>query len=252
MSVSPYLDIYSVLVGTIERQSITIPIRFPTGPKKDRKIIDEHALIDCGAGGRFIDQNYARKLNLPLIPLSKPLPVKNVDGTPNKKGSIRHKVRLRLKIGNRYFKETLLVSGLGRQKIILGLPWLTEHNPDINWQTGVIKWRDPDQSIKRIRTTIEEEPDNREWMDRTVNKLDTPEHTLEERPETDNLETPDDSLTISFINGELNEEAKDIWINTKVTTSQAFAQKYEEKDNFAAEMINDLKEDKEEESEEDF
>ena len=140
MSVSPYLDIYSVLVGTIERQSITIPIRFPTSLKKDRKIIDEHALIDCGAGGRFIDQNYARKLNLPLIPLSRPLPVKNVDGTPNKKGSIRHKVRLRLKIGNRYFKETLLVSGLGRQKIILGLPWLTEHNPDIDWQTGVIKW----------------------------------------------------------------------------------------------------------------
>ena len=43
-------------------------------------------------------------------------------------------------LGDRYFKETLLVSGLGRQKIILGLPWLTEHNPDINWKTGVVKW----------------------------------------------------------------------------------------------------------------
>ena len=158
MSVSPYLDIYSVLVGTIERQSITIPIRFPTSLKKDRKIIDEHALIDCGAGGRFIDQNYARKLNLPLIPLSKPLPVKNVDGTPNKKGSIRHKVRLRLKIGNRYFKETLLVSGLGRQKIILGLPWLTEHNPDINWQTGVIKWRDPIHQLNGSERQLKKNP----------------------------------------------------------------------------------------------
>jgi len=155
MSVSPYLDIYSVLVGAIKWQSITIPIRFPVGQKNNRKIIDEHALIDCGAGGRFIDQNYARKLKLPLIPLSKPLPIKNVDGTLNKKGSIRHKVQLRLKIGHKYFKETLLVSGLGRQKIILGLPWLTEHNPDIDWQTGVIKWRDPDRQIKRIKTTIE-------------------------------------------------------------------------------------------------
>jgi len=67
-------------------------------------------------------------------------------------------------------------------------------------------------------------------MSRTVNKLDTLEYALEERPETDSLETPDNSLTISFINGELNEEAKDIWINTKVTTSQAFAQRYEEQE----------------------
>jgi len=40
----------------------------------------------------------------------------------------------------------------------------------------------------------------------------------------------DDSLTISFINGELNDEAQDIWIGTKVTTLQTFAQKYKEKE----------------------
>jgi len=232
MSVSPYLAIHSVLVGTIEQQSITVPVRFPTSQKKDRKIIDTHALIDCGAGGKFIDQNYARKLDLPLTPLPEPLPVRNVDGTLNKKGSVKYKTRLCLKIGDRYFTETLLVSGLGRQKIILGLPWLVKHNPDINWQTGVIKWRTRDRSIKRIKATINEEPDDQEWMNRTVNKLDTSEHELEETDDSANFHDnySDDSLTISFINGELNKEAQDIWIGTKVTTSQTFAQKYEEKE----------------------
>ena len=35
----------------------------------------------------------------------------------------------------------LLVTGLGSQRIILGFPWLNEHNPDIDWKTGVFKWR---------------------------------------------------------------------------------------------------------------
>jgi hypothetical protein len=28
--------------------------------------------------------------------------------------------------------EQFLITGLGNQKIILGLPWLQEHNPEIN------------------------------------------------------------------------------------------------------------------------
>ena len=34
----------------------------------------------------------------------------------------------------------LLVTGLGNQRIILGFPWLNEHNPEIDWKTGEFKW----------------------------------------------------------------------------------------------------------------
>ena len=34
-----------------------------------------------------------------------------------------------------------MVTGLGKQQIILGFPWLREQNPDINWQTSEFKWR---------------------------------------------------------------------------------------------------------------
>jgi hypothetical protein len=35
----------------------------------------------------------------------------------------------------------LLITGLGKQKFILGLPWLVKENPDINWQSGILQWR---------------------------------------------------------------------------------------------------------------
>ena len=47
-------------------------------------------LIDSEAGGKFIDQNYARTLKLLLQKLAKPIPALNVDGTLNRKETIKH------------------------------------------------------------------------------------------------------------------------------------------------------------------
>ena len=35
----------------------------------------------------------------------------------------------------------LLVTGLGKQKMILEFSWLQKHNPIINWQTGTFEWQ---------------------------------------------------------------------------------------------------------------
>jgi len=31
------------------------------------------------------------------------------------------------------------VCNLGKTKVILGMPWLQVHNPEINWETGEVK-----------------------------------------------------------------------------------------------------------------
>ena len=64
--------------------------------------------------------------------LKEPIRVYNVDGTPNKRGTIRHYVDLKIEIHGQTRKEQLLVTGLGKHKIILGLPWLRETNPIID------------------------------------------------------------------------------------------------------------------------
>jgi hypothetical protein len=42
---------------------------------------------------------------------------------------------------------SLLVAGIGKQSIILGLPWLIKENPDINYRTGQLQWRPTPLSI---------------------------------------------------------------------------------------------------------
>ena len=66
---------------------------------------------------------------------------RNVDGTLNKTGTITSYVDLVAKIDGRTMDLQLLVTGLGNQKIILGFPWLSEHNQDIDWKTRRFKWR---------------------------------------------------------------------------------------------------------------
>jgi hypothetical protein len=46
------------------------------------------ALIDCGATSCFIDIEWAKLNNIPTCPLTKPIPVYNVDGTANDAGAI--------------------------------------------------------------------------------------------------------------------------------------------------------------------
>ena len=91
--------------------------------------------IVTGAGGKFIDQNYARKSGFKIQQLEQPLKAFNVDGTENKHRIIKSFVDLDLAIfGKR--NTQLFVTGLRKQKIILGFPWLNKHNPEINWKTG--------------------------------------------------------------------------------------------------------------------
>ncbi|KXN86452.1 hypothetical protein AN958_10085 [Leucoagaricus sp. SymC.cos] len=33
------------------------------------------------------------------------------------------------------------VISLGCPHMILGLPWLQKHNPDIDWENGTLQWR---------------------------------------------------------------------------------------------------------------
>ena len=130
--------------------SISIPILIGGESGKD---VETLGLIDSGAGGKFIDRNYAKKEGLPIKELPEPVTARNVDGTKNKTGTITQYVELPLKIHGRTRVTQLLITGLGKQRIILGFPWLNEHNPDINWQTGEFKWR-PRTTFKIKRTNL--------------------------------------------------------------------------------------------------
>jgi hypothetical protein len=97
MSVSPYLDVYSVTIANISRNSISVPIEIGLSKQTVK------TLIDSGAGGLFIDQNYAK--NFDINYLDEPVKAYNMDGTENKRGTINTYVNLEFSLGKQKFKE---------------------------------------------------------------------------------------------------------------------------------------------------
>ena len=114
-------------------------------------------LIDSGSSKNFIDINFARAKNLKLEPLAHPRSVIAIDGKelPRK---IRYKVKQEINIEGWTFEITLYAMELGDTPIILGLDWLQQADPDIDWKTMELSW-DKKPEMAKAGTTNKEELD---------------------------------------------------------------------------------------------
>ena len=65
--------------------------------------------------------------------LKVPTPVYNADGTLNQLGKITDYVEVRMTIMDHSEKMALAVTKLGNPELFLGLDWLRNHNPSIDW-----------------------------------------------------------------------------------------------------------------------
>jgi len=97
------------------------------------------AMVDTGATGDFIDQDFVARAKLPTRKLSQPIPVYNMDGTLNEAGSIREVVNMIMTYDRHSERILLAVTRLGKQSMILGFTWLDKHNPEIDFRAQSIK-----------------------------------------------------------------------------------------------------------------
>jgi len=97
------------------------------------------ALLDSGATGMFIDRQAAARHGFKLQKLDRPIAVRNVDGMNNSGGAIMHQVEYNVFYKGHIERMRMDVCDLGKTKVILGMPWLVAHNPEINWETGEVK-----------------------------------------------------------------------------------------------------------------
>jgi len=85
----------------------------------------------------LIHNNIVNQHNLPTSTLLVSINARNTDGSLNQGGPIVKSVtgilNTRLNI-----PTSFLVANLGKNEVILGYPWLTINNPNIDWQTGEI------------------------------------------------------------------------------------------------------------------
>ena len=63
------------------------------------KTIDAQAILDSGAEGIYCHNDFIAKHKICTHPLERPLRARNVDGTLNKQGIIRHAAIVRVEMG---------------------------------------------------------------------------------------------------------------------------------------------------------
>jgi len=144
--------------------SLKLKVEIETTNTAERKSV--LSLVDSGATGELIDRHYAKSCRFNLLKLSTPIPVYNVDGTPNEAGDITEVVDFILRYKNHSERTLFAVSNLGKQKMILGHSWLRKHNPEINRATGEVKMsRCPPRCCEGCRDEVRQE--------RSVKKAET-------------------------------------------------------------------------------
>src|SRR5918999_6056239 len=92
----------------------------------------------------------------------------SVDGSPNVAGSIMEVMDLVLQYKDHLERAVFTVTNLGKQDMILGLTWLQEHNPEVDWETGEIKMSHCPQ---KCRTCSKEEKEEKKWVKKKEEKL---------------------------------------------------------------------------------
>ena len=94
------------------------------------------ALLDSGAMGLVMSLEFARKQGFKL---KRPINVRNVDGSFNKEGLIENMVEVNIYYQSHRERTEINIIGGQKWTVILEMPWLVYHNPEIDWRTGEVK-----------------------------------------------------------------------------------------------------------------
>ncbi len=115
---------------------VKVPVKLAVGDC----VIETMALIDSGAAGNFIDADFAKMYDLPLIPCKSPLAVAALDGKPLGAGQVQHTTSDICLTTGVLHSEIIcfFIIQAPNNPVVLGLPWLQLHEPQISWTKGQI------------------------------------------------------------------------------------------------------------------
>ena len=112
------------------------------------------ALIDSGADESFLDTRLVKQLGLPTEPLEEPQEASTLDGRLLARVTTRTcPVQLQLS-GNHFEQISLFVIDSPFIPLVLGLSWLSIHNPHIDWTAGKIKNWSPTCLARCLRSAL--------------------------------------------------------------------------------------------------
>ncbi|KAK3553874.1 hypothetical protein QTP70_012711 [Hemibagrus guttatus] len=110
-------------------------------PLRPARALVTTTLLDSGSAGNFISGALCRQLQLPTAATPKVYQVHAVTGKPLRQ--VRRQVGpLHLQIGVMHTEEIfLMVLENSTADVVLGRPWLEQHDPILSWRTGeILRW----------------------------------------------------------------------------------------------------------------
>jgi len=118
-------------------------------------------LLNSEAIGLVMNSEFVRKQEFKLKRIKRSIYVRNMDGSFNKEGLIEYTVEVNIYYqGHRERMEIDVIVGQ-KWNIILEMPWLAHHNPEIDWRTRKVKMtRCPEECGKQWRPKQEKS----EWQ----------------------------------------------------------------------------------------
>jgi RNase H-like domain found in reverse transcriptase/Reverse transcriptase (RNA-dependent DNA polymerase)/Integrase zinc binding domain/Aspartyl protease/Chromo (CHRromatin Organisation MOdifier) domain len=140
-----------------------------------------NAMIDSGATGNFISAEWVRQNQVHLQRKRKPYYLTVADGSemPTNDGRVALETEpLRVVSQQHHMTIAFDVVRLANHDIILGMPWLRQQNPQINWIKGTIRYapgsvtREPTQQLNALVDEEERIP-NSESPEMRSNRVST-------------------------------------------------------------------------------
>jgi len=99
----------------------------------EKQSVTINAMIDSGATEDFVDREVCNKHRIKMIKAKNPREIYLADGKPSGMGPVTHLTKVPMDISSHRELATFQVANLQKHEVILGMPWLREHNPTIDW-----------------------------------------------------------------------------------------------------------------------
>ena len=98
-------------------------------------LVDVKCLSDTGASALcFVNTSFVKTNRLPTIALSQPCKLRLADNKPASAPNITHMALVNHALGDHIEELWCLITSLGNFNIILGMPWLEQHDPIISFK----------------------------------------------------------------------------------------------------------------------
>jgi len=101
-------------------------------PHGEKKSVTINAMVDSGATEDLIDRQVCNKHRIKMSKAKNPREIYLADRKPSAMGPVTPMTKVPIDISSHRELATFQVANLPNHEVILGMPWLREHNPTID------------------------------------------------------------------------------------------------------------------------